>query len=71
MTERQAERYENGEEVDLGYEITGAGRFRINLCQQRSNPRLVCRYIPDVIPSFDELSLPSVVSRARDGASAV
>ncbi len=61
MTERQAERYENGEEVDLGYEIPGAGRFRINLCQQRSNPRLVCRYIPDVIPSFDELCLPSVV----------
>jgi len=61
MTPRQLERYENGEEVDLGYELSGAGRFRINVCQQRSNPRLVCRYIPDLIRSIDELSLPQSV----------
>jgi len=61
MTPRQLERYENGEEVDLGYEIVGAGRFRINICQQRSNPRLVCRYIPDLVRTIDELSLPQSV----------
>lgn len=61
MTPRQLERYENGEEVDLGYEISGAGRFRINVCQQRNNPRLVCRYIPDLIRTIDELSLPQSV----------
>lgn len=62
MNDRQVERYENGEEVDLGYEVSGVGRFRINICQQRSNPRLVCRHIPDVIPSFEELCLPPIVS---------
>ena len=62
MNGRQSERYENGEEVDLGYEIVGVGRFRINVCQQRSNPRLVCRYIPDLIPSFEDLSLPPVIA---------
>lgn len=61
MNSRQAERYENGDEVDLGYELHGAGRFRINICQQRSNPRMVCRYIPDVIRGIEELSLPPIV----------
>lgn len=57
----QRERYEAGDEVDLGYELQGRGRFRINLCQQRGNPRMVCRHIPDHIRGFDELHLPPVV----------
>jgi len=59
MTPRQKERYETGEEIDLGYEIPGIGRFRINICQQRSNPRLVCRHIPDTIKSMKDLGLPA------------
>ena len=67
MNSRQLEKYENGEEVDLGFEITGAGRFRINICQQRSNPRLVCRYIPDTIRTIEELNLPSAVLELTTG----
>lgn len=63
MSRRQQERYENGEEVDLGYEVPGGGRFRINLCQQRSNPRFVCRLIPDTIKTFSELELPPAVEQ--------
>lgn len=63
MNPRQTEKYENGEEVDLGYEIPGGGRFRINICQQRSNARLVCRYIPDHIRTISELTLPEVVEQ--------
>lgn len=62
MATRQKERYEAGEEVDLGFEVPGAGRFRINLCQQRGNPRLVCRYIPDSIRTIKDLDLPPVVT---------
>ncbi len=58
---RQLERYDKGEEVDLGFELNGIGRFRINICQQRSAPRLVCRYIPDTIRTMTELGLPTVV----------
>lgn len=61
MSARQKDKYELGEEVDLGYELTGKGRFRINLCQQRGNPRMVCRHIPDHIRTIDELHLPGVV----------
>lgn len=61
MNERQKLRYEQGDEVDLGFELLGAGRFRINLCQQRSFPRMVCRHIPDAIKTIKELDLPPVV----------
>lgn len=61
MTTRQLERYENGEEIDLGHEMIGLGRFRINVCRQRSRPRLVCRHIPDTIRALDDLSLPPIV----------
>ena len=61
MTQRQYDRYEAGEEIDLSYEVAGGGRFRINICRQRSKPRLVCRYIPDYIRAFGELSLPNIV----------
>lgn len=61
MNERQRAKYENGEEVDLAHEILGIGRFRINICQQRSFPRFVCRLIPEQIKGFSELGLPPVV----------
>lgn len=61
MNERYRARYENGEEIDLAYEILGVGRFRINICQQRSFPRFVCRLIPEHIKNFAELGLPAVV----------
>lgn len=61
MNPRQRERFENGEEVDLGYETAEAGRYRINVCQQRSNTRLVCRHIPALIKSFEDLYLPPVL----------
>lgn len=61
MNERQKIRYEGGEEIDLAHEILGLGRFRINICQQRSFPRLSCRLIPEQIRTLSELGIPLVV----------
>jgi len=61
MNPRQREKFEKGEEVDLGFEVPDGGRFRINVCQQRSNTRMVCRHIPGEIKNFEELNLPPVV----------
>lgn len=61
MNYRQREKFENGEEVDLGFESPVSGRYRINICQQKSNVRLVCRQIPAEIKKIDELGLPSIV----------
>ncbi len=61
MTAIQADKYEDGEEVDCGHELPGFGRFRINICQQKGNTRIVVRHIPDTIKSIDELQLPAVL----------
>ncbi len=63
LNNRQKEAYEGGEEIDLGFELQSGGRFRINICQQRGLPRLVCRYIPDRILTIDELGLPPAVKQ--------
>lgn len=63
MNSRQREKYEAGDEVDLGFELPNGGRFRINLCQQRSNPRMVCRHIPEAIRSIKDLGIPSTVEQ--------
>jgi twitching motility protein PilT len=62
MNERHRARYENGDEVDVAHEIPGVGRFRINICQQRSFPRFVCRLIPETIKNFEELGLPTALA---------
>lgn len=61
MNPRQLERFENGEEVDLGFESGETGRYRINVCYQRSNTRMVCRHIPAEIKNFSDLFLPPVI----------
>ena len=67
MNKRQRERYEGGEEIDLGYEIAGMGRYRINICQQRGVPRMVCRHIPDFIVPIESLHLPPAIKTLCDG----
>jgi twitching motility protein PilT len=37
----------------------GIGRFRLSLLKQRSSFMIVLRVIPDVLPTFDSLSLPA------------
>jgi len=45
--------------ADLSYGLTGVGRFRVNIFRQRGSCAIVMRVIPDKIPSFDDLKLPS------------
>jgi twitching motility protein PilT len=47
---------------DCAYSAPGIGRFRVNICAQRSSMALVLRIIPHVIPTIDSLGLPEVVS---------
>jgi twitching motility protein PilT len=45
--------------ADLSYGIPGLGRFRVNIFRQRGSCAIVMRVIPDGIPGFEQLSLPS------------
>ena len=49
-------------ECNLGVELKGVGRFRVNVFRQRGGPAMVIRYIKDRIPTFEELSLPTVLA---------
>ena len=50
------------QDVDLAYTVPGLGRFRCNVFQQRGAVGLVFRVIPQIIPGFDALGLPAVLS---------
>lgn len=62
MDARTKETFEKYHEVDLGYGISGLGRFRVNIFKQRGTTRMVIRNIPHAVPSFQELNLPPVVT---------
>jgi twitching motility protein PilT len=48
-------------EVDFGYSLEGAGRFRVNVFRQRGQMAMVLRHIPQQVPTLEDLELPSVV----------
>jgi twitching motility protein PilT len=61
MNNKQKERFRDEAEVDVGYAVTGLGRFRINVFQQRGNVSLAIRAVPTRIMGFEELYLPPVI----------
>ncbi len=48
-------------QVDLGYGLSGVGRFRVNVFYQRGTLAAVFRFIPFDIPSLEELNLPPTI----------
>ncbi len=66
MSNRQKQHFKEVFEVDLGYGVTGLGRFRVNIFQQRNSIGIVARVISDHIRNFDELGLPPVLNKIGD-----
>lgn len=61
MNDWQKERFIKNREVDMGYEVYGLGRFRVNIFQQRGKMRIALRIVPYQIKSLEELHLPPVI----------
>ena len=61
MNDWQKERFIKNREVDMGYEVYGLGRFRVNVFQQRGKMRICLRIVPYQIKSLAELHLPGVL----------
>ncbi len=55
------EKLRNERQVDIGYGLSGVGRFRVNIFYQRGTLAAVFRFIPFNIPSLEELHLPDVI----------
>ena len=62
MNDWQKERFIKNREVDMGYEVYGLGRFRINVFQQRGKIRIALRIVPYQIKNLKELHLPPVLN---------
>ncbi|HEY6615296.1 MAG TPA: type IV pilus twitching motility protein PilT [Vicinamibacterales bacterium] len=60
------ERFRRAQEVDLAYSVTGLGRFRCNVFQQRGTVGMVLRVIPTRVRTIDELGLPPVLKRIAE-----
>jgi twitching motility protein PilT len=66
MSNRQKQHFKEAFEVDLGYGVSGLGRFRINVFQQRATIGIVARVIPDRIRNISELGMPPVIEKISD-----
>jgi twitching motility protein PilT len=63
MDAKQKEHFDTYREVDLGFGITGLGRFRINVFRQRGTIRMVIRNVPFEVPTIEQLNLPAAVRK--------
>jgi twitching motility protein PilT len=51
---------------DISYRLPGRCRFRVNIFMQRGSHAIVMRVIPQTIPTFAELNLPSELAEIAD-----
>jgi twitching motility protein PilT len=63
MSTTQRQKFNELQEIDIAYGVTGLGRFRCNIFQQRGTIGLALRVIPVRPRAFDELGLPPVVAK--------
>jgi twitching motility protein PilT len=66
MSNRQKQRFKEVNEADIAYGVSGLGRFRANIFQQRGTVGMVLRVIPDGIKTISDLGLPPVIERISD-----
>ena len=63
MNNRQKQRFNENNEIDIAYAVSGLGRFRCNIFQQRGTVGIVLRVIPTTVRTPDELRLPPVIEK--------
>jgi twitching motility protein PilT len=58
--------FEEQGEADLSYSIPDLSRFRVNAFRQRGSISIVCRVIPFLVKTVEDLGLPPVISRLAE-----
>jgi twitching motility protein PilT len=66
MSNRQKQKFKDNFELDMAYGVTGVGRFRCNIFQQRGTVAVVLRVIPTKILGLEELHLPPIIEKICD-----
>ncbi len=63
LNEKQRERFQRKNEMDLALSVAKLGRFRINLFRQRGTSGIAIRAVNTQVPSFESLMLPEVIKK--------
>ena len=63
LTPKQIEHFDKNWDLDFCYHMEGVGRFRSNLMKQRLGYALVVRYLPEKIPTPEELGLSETIQK--------
>jgi twitching motility protein PilT len=63
MSNRQKQKLKEFSEVDIAYSVSGLGRFRANIVQQRGSVSIVLRVIPEQTKNAAALGLPPAIER--------
>jgi twitching motility protein PilT len=66
LNEHKSREFAETSEADIGYTLSGVGRFRINVFRQRGVIGLAVRRVHSEVPTFEELRLPSVMQELAD-----
>jgi twitching motility protein PilT len=66
MNNRQKQRFGESSEIDIAYGVSGLGRFRCNIFQQRGTVGMVLRVIPTTVRTTEELRLPPVIEKIAE-----
>ncbi len=66
MSERQRNKFEEVNEIDLAYGVPGLGRFRVNVFMQRNSVSAVFRAIPFKVATLDELLMPPILKKIAE-----
>ncbi|KUO96730.1 type IV pilus twitching motility protein PilT [Ferroacidibacillus organovorans] len=61
LNEIQWDMFQTRGDFDFSYSLTNVSRFRVNVYRQRSCISIAARIIPTVVPTLDELRMPSVI----------
>jgi len=61
MTEEERAEFRENKELNFAIALPDISRFRVNALVQRGSAGLVIRIIPNSIPEFEDLNLPSIL----------
>ncbi|MDO8587693.1 MAG: type IV pilus twitching motility protein PilT [Armatimonadota bacterium] len=70
LSNEQIQWFEKTRELDFSYGVKDVGRFRVNVYRQRGSVGAALRVIPNEIPTFEQLRLPTILrdlSRKHSG----